>query len=184
MLNECYAIFLREMLILKKKFWRQAASMAVSPTLYLVAFGLGVGETVEIGDRTYIEFLIPGLAAMSSMVYSFGIASEINVARFYWKIFEEFQASPIRNVSFVAGEVLAGMTRALLAVAIILTVGFISGVNLHYGIYFWIGILLNSFLFSSLAVGLAMLVRSHADQALLSNFVITPMAFLGGPFSR
>jgi len=27
-----------------------------------------------------------------------------------------------------------------------------------------------------------MLVRSHGDQALLSNFVITPMAFLGGTF--
>lgn len=29
---------------------------------------------------------------------------------------------------------------------------------------------------------MAMLVKSHADQALLSNFVITPMAFLGGTF--
>ncbi len=27
-----------------------------------------------------------------------------------------------------------------------------------------------------------MIVKSHADQALLSNFVITPMAFLGGTF--
>jgi ABC-2 type transport system permease protein len=31
-------------------------------------------------------------------------------------------------------------------------------------------------------VCLAMVVRSHADQALLTNFVITPMAFLGGTF--
>jgi len=29
---------------------------------------------------------------------------------------------------------------------------------------------------------MAMLVKSHADQALLTNFVITPMAFLGGTF--
>ena len=27
-----------------------------------------------------------------------------------------------------------------------------------------------------------MRVKAHADQALLSNFVITPMAFLGGTF--
>ena len=98
----------------------------------------------------------------SSMIYSFGIASEINVARFYWKIFEEFQASPVRNIAFVAGEVLAGMTRSFMAVAIILAVGFISGVKLHYGIFFWTGIFLNSFLFASLAVGLAMVVKSHA----------------------
>ncbi|MBW2010022.1 MAG: ABC transporter permease, partial [Deltaproteobacteria bacterium] len=32
------------------------------------------------------------------------------------------------------------------------------------------------------AVCLAMLVKSHADQAMLNSFVITPMAFLGGTF--
>jgi ABC-type polysaccharide/polyol phosphate export permease len=47
---------------------------------------------------------------------------------------------------------------------------------------FWLAIILNSFLFSSLAVALAMVVKSHADQSLLTNFVITPMAFLGGTF--
>jgi ABC-type multidrug transport system permease subunit len=42
--------------------------------------------------------------------------------------------------------------------------------------------MLNSFFFASLAVGLAMLIKSHADQAMLTSFVITPMAFLGGTF--
>jgi ABC-type polysaccharide/polyol phosphate export permease len=42
--------------------------------------------------------------------------------------------------------------------------------------------LLNSFVFSSLAVGLAMLVKSHADQAMMTSFIITPRAFLGGTF--
>ena len=27
-----------------------------------------------------------------------------------------------------------------------------------------------------------MLIKSHADQALVTNFIITPMAFLGGTF--
>ena len=42
--------------------------------------------------------------------------------------------------------------------------------------------IMNSFVFSSLAVACAMLVKSHADQSLLTNFIITPMAFLGGTF--
>ena len=41
---------------------------------------------------------------------------------------------------------------------------------------------MNAWFFSSLAVALALHVKAHADQALLSNFVITPMAFLGGTF--
>ena len=53
---------------------------------------------------------------------------------------------------------------------------------LSYDFYFWLAVVLNSFVFASLAVGLAMLVKSHSDQALLTNFFITRMAFLGGEF--
>jgi ABC-type multidrug transport system permease subunit len=82
----------------------------------------------------------------------------------------------------VAGEVLAGMTRALLAIVVILLLSLPFGVVLHYGPMFWLAVLCNCFVFASLAVALAMLVKSHADQSLLTNFIITPMAFLGGTF--
>jgi len=178
----CLAVYYRELLILKKKFFRQIASMSVAPLLYLIAFGVGMGQDVQVQGHSYMEFLIPGLVAMSSMTQSYAIASEINIARFYWRIFEEFQAAPIRNIAYVAGEVLAGITRALLSIGVILCIGLLSGVSLSYNLLFWLAVLLNSFLFSSLAVCMAMLVKSHADQALLTNFFITPMAFLGGTF--
>ena len=181
-MNGCLAIYLRELLILKKKLLRQLASMSVGPLLYLIAFGFGMGHDIKVQGRTYMEFLIPGLVAMNSMIQAFAIASEINIARFYWRIFEEFQAAPIRNIAYVTGEVLAGITRAMLSVVVILLIGFVAGVWLDYGPLFWLAVLLNGFLFASLAVCLAMLVKSHADQALLTNFFITPMAFLGGTF--
>lgn len=176
------AIYHRELLILKKKFFRQVASMSVSPLLYLVAFGLGMGQGVRVGGHSYLEFLIPGLVAMNTMIQAFAIASEINISRFYWHIFEEIQTAPISNISYVAGEVLAGVTRALLSVVLILVIALLSGVVLSYNLYFWLAAALNAFFFASLAVGLAMLVKSHSDQALLTNFFITPMAFLGGTF--
>jgi ABC-2 type transport system permease protein len=78
--------------------------------------------------------------------------------------------------------VLAGVTRAFLSVGIIIVIGLLSGIFLSYGPVFWLAVFLNGFFFASLAVCLAMLVKSHADQALLTNFFITPMAFLGGTF--
>lgn len=177
-----FAIYYREILILRKKLLRQLASMSVGPVLYLVAFGFGMGREVEVHGRSYLEFLIPGLIAMNSMTQTYAIASEINIARFYWRIFEEFQAAPIRSIAYVTGEVLAGTTRGLLSVAVILVVALLSGVVLSYGPLFWLAVALNCFVFASLAVCLAMLVKSHADQALLTNFFITPMAFLGGTF--
>ncbi|MDX9834219.1 MAG: ABC transporter permease [Desulfobulbus sp.] len=181
-MNGFIAVYLREMLILKYRFKRQLAGMAVSPLLYLITFGYAMGDLIRFGDQSYLHFLIPGLVAMASMTQSFSISTDINVARFYWNIFEEFQAAPISNLSYVAGEVLAGITRALLAVAVILLLGLPFGVVLHYGPVFWLAVVANSFVFASLAVAMAMLVKPHADQSLLTAFIITPMAFLGGTF--
>lgn len=176
------AIYLREMLILRRRLSRLISAWSVSPLLYLIAFGYAMGKNIAIQEHTYIEYLIPGLAAMASMTQAFAISSEINIARFYWHIFEEFQSAPISNAAYVLGEVLAGMTRAVLAGGVILILGAFFGVVLSYNALFWLAFLLNSLVFSALAVGLAMLVKSHADQSMLNSFIITPMAFLGGTF--
>ncbi len=182
MIHGAWAVYFRELLILRRRLTRLIPSWCVSPLLYLIAFGFAMGKHVTMDGHTYMEFLIPGLIAMSSMTQAFAISSEINIARFYWNIFEEIQAAPVSDISYVAGEVLAGMTRAFLAILVILILGLLFGVALSLNAWFWLAILLNSFLFASLAVGIAMLVKSHADQSLMTSFVITPMAFLSGTF--
>ncbi|CCK82362.1 ABC2-type transporter, permease protein [Desulfobacula toluolica Tol2] len=182
MIHAISAIYIREMLILKKRITRQIPSWSISPLLYLIAFGYAAGHAAPVEGHTYMQFLIPGLIAMSSMTQAFAIASDINIARFYWHIFEEFQAAPISDFAYVTGEVLAGMTRAFCSVLVIMVLGGLFRVDVHYNMVFLVAVLLNSFVFASLAVGLAMVVKSHADQAMLNSFVITPMAFLGGTF--
>ncbi len=181
-MNGFLATYLRELLILKHRLWRMLMSFAVSPVLYLVAFGLGMGRDVKVGGQSYVEFLIPGLVAMSSMMQGFGINVEINVARFYLKVFEEFQAAPISHLSYVCGEVAGGVTRAVLSCAVIVLISLIAGLNLSFGPSFWLVVILNATVFAALGVTSAMLIKNHADQALITNLVITPMAFLGGTF--
>ncbi|MEA1922189.1 MAG: ABC transporter permease [Pseudomonadota bacterium] len=176
------AIYLRELFIVRRRLLKLILSWSVQPTLYMVAFGYALGRHVQVEGHTYMEFLLPGLVAMSSMNQAYRIAREINFARFYWHIFEEFQVAPISNTAFVLGEVLAGMTRALMAVGVILILGAGFGVVLSHNLYFWLALILNSFVFASLAVIVAMVVRAHDDQGMLNNFIITPMAFLGGTF--
>ena len=176
------AVYLREMMILRRRLPRLVSAWSVSPLLYMIAFGYAMGRGVTVQGHSYVEFLLPGLVAMASMTQAFAIGSEINIARFYWHIFEEFQTAPISNAAYVTGEVLAGMTRALLAGGVILVLGALFGIALSCNGFLWLAFLLNSFVFSSLAVGLAMLVKSHADQALMNSFIITPLAFLGGTF--
>ena len=175
-----YPVYLRELIIMRRRLGRMLASMSVSPLLYIIAFGYAMGPEATVDGRSYLEFLLPGLVAMSSMTQAWSIATDINVARFYWHVFEEFQAAPIRNSAYVLGEVLAGITRALGATLVILILGAVFGVFISCQPWFWLAVFLNALVFAGLAVALAMLVKSHADQGLLSSFVITPMAFLGG----
>ena len=176
------AVYLRELLIIWHRLPRMLLSFSVSPTLYLVAFGFGLGKDLTVEGRPYLEFLVPGVVAAASMMQGFGINVEINVARFYLRIFEEFQAAPISNWAYVLGEILGGVTRALLSTLVILAITALAGIKLHLGPAFFLGVFLNAFVFASLGVASAMLIRSHADQALVTNFIITPMVFLGGTF--
>ena len=176
------AVYLRELLIIRHRLPRMLLSFSVSPTLYLVAFGFGLGKDLTVDGRPYLEFLVPGVVAAASMMQGFGINVEINVARFYLRIFEEFQAAPISNWAYVLGEILGGVTRALLSTTVILALTALAGVKLHLGPAFFLGVFLNAFIFASLGVTSAMVIRSHADQALVTNFIITPMVFLGGTF--
>ena len=181
-MNGFFAIYIRELLILRRRLGMLAGSMSVAPLLYLVAFGFALGRDISISGHSYMQYLLPGLIALSSMTHAFAISGEINIARFYWKIFEEFQAAPVSRTAYVAAEVMAAMTRGIMAAVIILVFGCLFGIRLHLGPAFWLAVAANSFVFGSLAVFFAMVVREHAAQMMLNTFIITPMAFLGGTF--
>ena len=185
MTAEWYPIFLREMLLFRRRLVRLGYifSAMVVPIIYLIAFGFGLGNRVQIGGLDYLSYLIPGLVAMSSMNNSYTwVASNMNLNRLYFKTFQVFVQAPIHSSSIMIGEVLAGMAKGLFASALIILVGLLS--SSHFSITgFFVGtLLLNCFLFASLGVIAGMLAKSHEDTASYSNFFIMPMAFFSGTF--
>ncbi|MBE0618517.1 MAG: ABC transporter permease, partial [Proteobacteria bacterium] len=130
----------------------------------------------------YLAFMLPGLITMASMTQSYGTATEINIARFYWRIFEEFQMAPVAAWEIALGEVLYGMLRGLAAAAVVygLALGFGVRLSLTAPAFALLG--LHTFAFASAAVVAAMVVRSHADQGHINTFFIVPMSFLCGTF--
>jgi ABC-type multidrug transport system permease subunit len=167
-------------MILRRRAIKQFLAWSVSPLMFLIAFGWGLGGQVRMEGMPYIYFLIPGLLSMGVMRQSFAIATEINVARFYWSIFEEFQAAPVSYLAIATGEVLAGVMRGLLGGLVVIGLAALFGVFIPIAGWLLVGIVLNAFIFASLAVVIAMVVKSHSDQNLVSNFVMTPMSFLAG----
>jgi ABC-type multidrug transport system permease subunit len=181
-MNGVHAVLYRELHIYRRRWTKHAASYAMSPFLFLLVFGWGVGRNIEMEGVSYLAFMLPGLATMSSMTQSYGTATEINIARFYWRVFDEFQMAPVRHWEIVLGEVLYGMFRGLAAATVVFVMGIFFGTPIALtpaavGLY-----MLHAFTFASAAMVAAMLVRSHADQGHINTFFIVPMSFLCGTF--
>ena len=175
-----FGLFLREVLITKHRIRRFLASWTVTPLLYMLAFGWGMGREVTQEGLPYIAFLIPGLLAMSTMTQSFAIATELNVTRFYWRVFDHFQAAPVSFGTIAAAEIAAATFRGCAAACIIGVLALIFGVSIHVSLPLVLGVLLNCCIFGALGVTAAMIVRGHSDQVIIANFIITPMSFLCG----
>ena len=180
-----YPIFLREMLLFRKRLLRLGYlfSAMLVPIIYLIAFGLGLGRSVQLQGCSYLTFLIPGLVAMTSMNNSYTwVASSLNLNRLYFKGFQIFIQAPISPSAIMVGEVLAGMVKGIFASLLIIIVGFLTPSGFSVTPLFVITLLLNCFLFANLGVVTGMLAKSHEDTATYSNFFIMPMAFFSGTF--
>jgi len=180
-----YPVFLKEFLHFRRKLFKLGYifSAMVSPILYLIAFGLGLGNRVTIGNVDYLTFLIPGLVAMSSMNNAYTwVASTVNLSRLYFKTFQVFIQSPIAPASIVVGEILAGMVKGIFASLLVILIGYLTSSHFALTLPFISALLINTFLFAALGTVVGMLTKSHEETATYSNFVILPMAFFCGTF--
>lgn len=180
-----YPIFYREMLVFKKKMMRlgYVFSSMFFPFLYLLAFGLGLGQKISIGNISYIEFLLPGITAMTSMTNSFNLVCNfISMGRLYFKNFQIIVLSPISYLNITLGIVLSGMVRGLIAAFMIMLTGAVIFHIFPFTFLSMAGLLMNAFLFSSLGVVAGMLTKDPEDNAVYTNFFIMPMAFFSGTF--
>ena len=85
-LRQVYYVAWGDMRFMRHNFANILIMSIMSPILYLIAFGFGLrtGET-SIGV-SYVAFVIPGIAALSSLSSSFSSTStRMNVQRLYYK---------------------------------------------------------------------------------------------------
>ncbi len=177
-----WAVYLRGLLILKQRIWRTLMSLTITPLLYAIAFGWGIGGAFVVEGVPYLYFMLPGLIALSGMNQSFSIGAELNIERFLNRVFEEFLLSPAGPVRIVAGNVLYGATLGLFSFAVLAALSWVLGMNPFVSPLVMVPVVLNCLTFASLGVLVALTVKTHRDMASFTSFVITPMAFLSNTF--
>lgn len=182
MFNGFKGVLYRELNVFSKKAKKQILASSLSPLLFLIAFGWGFGKEVTVNGLPYISFLIPGLITMSSLNQSYGISQELNITRFYFHVFDEFLIAPINQFEIVLGEACYGIFKATISAVLIFIYSAIFGVQLIFNPIFFMAFITHTFLFATLGITMAMIVRDHGSQASVNTFVITPMIFLCGTF--
>lgn len=176
-------ILWQEYVLFKRKFWSITTGSMIAPVLYLVAFGWGLGGGMRVSGTNYINFVIPGIIALTTMTGSFStIANSINISRIYDKTFEEFMVAPINMLVYAAGKITAGALRGLYSGVLIILLSLVFNAGIQINAYFILIMLLNCLVFSAIGFTAGILIDSHADMGKFSNFIITPMAFLCGTF--
>jgi ABC-2 type transport system permease protein len=183
MLSDIYSVLWVDLRFLRRHWLRTLATSIVSPILYLVAFGFGLGRGISFGGYSYLDFVIPGIIALTAMTGSYnGAGLKLHVDRLFYKCFDEYLLSPISLFSIAVGKTLIGVVRGLIASGALLVVGIIISPTLIVSPLFVLVLVTSCFVFSFLGVLIGLWAKSHQDMGTFSTLVILPMTFLSGTF--
>ena len=178
-----YAILWSDLVALRRCLPNYLIATVVAPLLYIAAFVFGLGRDIRMDGQSYLQFVIPGIIAMTAMNSSFnGAGTRLVIDQIHWRSFDESLMAPIGQIWLLLGKAMIGVLRGLVSSLAFLIMALIISPNLHIGLFFLTSLLLCCLIFSFLGVFSALLARSYDDMILFTSIIIMPMAFLGGTF--
>ena len=182
MLRDIWTVFWRDWIVLRRRLTKYILSRMVSPLMFLIAFGWGLGRSIDVGTGSYLDFLVPGLLAMNSMNISFNSIISVHAERVYHKSLEEYLIAPIRPDAFVVGKVGGAVVRGLISSAIIVVLSYLFGAHFMITPLFLLVLALNCMIFAEIGFLAAMYISTYEEMSQVNLYVLLPMSFLCGTF--
>jgi ABC-2 type transport system permease protein len=177
-----YILWLRQL----KRYFRSKARMIGSlgqPLLFLVALGFGFGPIYQkAGNGNYLEFLAPGVIAMSILFTAIFSGIEIIWDK-QFGFLKETLAAPVSRFQIMIGRTLGGATVAVLQGIIVFLLSFLIGfrpLNLTFLPLAFIFAFLIALLFTALGTAIASVLEDMQGFQLIMNFLVMPIFFLSG----
>jgi ABC-2 type transport system permease protein len=167
------------------KLWSQTiAAPVVSSALFIVVFGLSLGDRIrQIEGVPYETFIVPGLIgmAMAQAAYA-NNSSSVFQARFD-RYLHDVLAAPMRGWEVNLGLNVGGAVRALAIGASLTGVALLlTDVPVREPLVLAAAIALLLVLFCTLGVVVGVYAESWDHAGFVNNIVILPLSFLGGVF--
>ncbi|WP_374310347.1 ABC transporter permease [Dongia sp.] len=156
----------------------------VTTLLFLAVFVLAMGHAVDlVGGVPYMEFLAPGLIMMAMTQNAFAnTSSSLMIAKIQGNIVDLLMP-PLSALEITMALALGGLTRGLVvgaatAAAIAL---FVPLHLAHVGAMLFYAVMA-SLMLAQLGIIAGIYAEKFDHMAAVTNFVITPLAFLSGTF--
>lgn len=181
-MSAIYILWLRQL----KRYFRSRSRIIGSlgqPILFLVALGFGFGPIFQkAGQGNYIEFLAPGIIALSILFTAIFSGIEIIWDR-QFGFLKETLVAPVPRLNIVIGRTLGGATVATFQGIIVFLISMLAG----FRPYDWAAVpfavvfmFLIALLFTSLGTAIASVLDDMQGFQLIMNFLVMPLFFLSG----
>ncbi|MBR4245193.1 MAG: ABC transporter permease [Candidatus Methanomethylophilaceae archaeon] len=179
-LDEAYRVAWGDLVYMKGNMVEVLLSSLVGPLLYLLAFGFGVGGSMD-DPQAYVMYIVPGIVALTTLSATFSTVSmKILVQRMFYMSFDEMLLCPLHISSIILGKTVQGMLRALISCTILLIVGWLLSPQVVISPWIFVVIILAGLMFSLLGMLAGMLAKKTQSLSLFSSVVVIPMTFLCG----
>lgn len=183
-------LFQREVHRFLKVIMQTILTPFVSSLLYLLVFGVTLGNRIESQmGVSYLVFLIPGLCMMGLMNNAFqNSSSSISIGKFTGEL-EELKTLPLSVDQIVWAMSAAAVVRGLLVATVTYIVGFLvhylqSGefLTMAHPFAFFYFLIMGGLIFGCLGIATAIWAKNFDQISAITSFVLLPLTYLGGVF--
>ena len=155
------------------------------PLIFLVVFGAGFSRIVGRleGDVNFIQFIYPGIIAMTVVMSSLFAGTSVVVDREYGFL-KEVLVAPLSRVGIILGKALGGSLTALIQGTIMLAIAPLVGLSISPLLVLKLlpTLLVLSLSLSGLGILMATRMRSQQGFQFLMQLMVFPLIFLSGVF--
>jgi len=156
----------------------------ITSALYIAIFGFTLEQRIsEIDDIPYTLFILPGLIMMNTLTNATANTSSSMLQMKLLQQLPDLLTAPLSGYEISLAYIIGGTVRGLVNGILVLILGiFLIKMPVKDPIGTLVFIFLVSWAFSSMGLFLGQLAESWDQLAMMQNFFLTPLSFLGGIF--
>ena len=156
----------------------------ISSVSYILIFGFTLEQRIsEIQGVSYTMFILPGLIMMNTLTNASSNTSSSMLQMKLLQQLPDLLTAPLSGVEIALAYIIGGTVRGMVNGILVLLVGvLLIDLPVHDIGGTLLFLFLVSWAFSSMGLVMGQIAESWDQLAMIQNFFLTPLSFLGGVF--